>query len=155
MPGRGGRDRTPRASGAGITAERELVRVMLWQRTMVEQIGEKIGPREFRDRGYREIFEALARLGPEATNEEIAAALSDDATQILDVLLAEPDAVLDVERTVHDCLTRLELRALRERNAEIQHLMTAATAPEKDSLVAEKQANSDVIRRLTESGLAN
>ena len=136
-----------------MVAERELIRVMLSARAMIERIGERIAAQEFRDRQYREIFEALARFGAEATSEEIAAALSEESTAVVDALMAEPDAIQDVERTVHDCLTRLEVRALRERNAEIQHLMTAATSDEKNGLVAEKQANSHVIRRLTEGGV--
>jgi DNA primase len=142
-------------SGGGVlahtSAERELVRVMLSLRSTVEQIGERIGPDQFRDARYREIFEVLSQLGPEATNEEVAGALSPGSTQVVDALLAEPEAVQNTEKVVHDCLARLELRALRERNAEIQRLLGAAKADEKNTLVAEKQANSDEIRRLTES----
>ncbi len=136
---------------AHTSAERELVRVMLSRRSTVEQIGERIGPDQFRDARYREIFEVLSQLGPEATNEEVAGALSPESTQVVDALLAEPEAVRNTEKVVHDCLAGLELRALRERNAEIQRLLGAARADEKNTLVAEKQANSDEIRRLTES----
>ncbi len=136
---------------AHTSAERELVRVMLSVRSTVEQIGERIGPDQFRDARYREIFELLLQLGPEATNEEVAAALSPESTQEVDELLADPEAVRNIEKVVHDCLAGLELRSLRERNAEIQRLLGAATADEKNTLVAEKQANSDEIRRLTES----
>ena len=103
-----------------MAAERELIRVMLSTRSMIERIRERIGPQEFRDRRYREIFEVLARLGAEATNDEIAASLSDESAAVVDAVLAEPDAIQDVERTVHDCLTRLDppsrLRRLGSRS---------------------------------------
>jgi DNA primase len=140
---------------AGLSAERELVRVMLTLRSTIERIVERIGPGQFRHPHYREIFEVLARAGAEASTEEVAALISEDATPVLDKLLAEPDAVQDVDRMIQDCVTHLEVRALRERNAEIQRLMTAATADEKDVLVAQKQANSDEIRRLTESRMVS
>jgi hypothetical protein len=59
--------------------------------------------------------------------------------------------VIDVERTVSDCLTRLELRTRKELNARIQRDLIVATPAETDRLIAEKQANSEEIRRLNES----
>ena len=138
-------------TAGGLAAERELVRVMLTLRSTLERVVERIGPEQFRHPEYREIFEVLVRAGPEASIEEVAALISEEATLVLDAFLAEPDAVLDVDRTIQDCVTHLEVRTLRERNAELQRLMTAATADEKDALVAQKQANSDEIRRLTDS----
>ena len=96
----------------------------------------------------------LARGGPEMAIEEVAAALSPESTSVLDALVSEPEAVQDVDRMIQDCITGLEVRALKERNAEIQRLLSAATSREKDALVAQKQANSDEIRRLTESRMA-
>ena len=140
-----------RPSGSGVPAERELVRVMLTLRSTLERIVERVGPEQFRHPEYREIFEQLVRVGPEGSIEDVAATLSEAATQVLDALLAEPEAVQDVDRMIQDCVTRIEVRALKERNAEIQGLLTAATADEKNALMAQKQANSDEIRRLTES----
>jgi replicative DNA helicase len=124
---------------------------MLTLRTTIERIMERVGPHQFRQPEYREIFEVLVRRGPDASIEDVAGELSEGSTSVLDTLLAEPDAVQDVDRMIQDCVTRVELRALREQSAEIQRLMTAATSDEKDALVAQKQANSDEIRRLTES----
>jgi DNA primase len=137
-------------AAAGLAAERELVRVMLALRSTVERIGERIGPGQFRDSRYREIFEVLLRLGHEATHEAIAADLAPEAAEAMAALMGHLDAVQDVDRFIAQCLGKLEERSLKDRNAEIQRLLTAATDSEKDTLMAEKQANSDSIRRLTD-----
>lgn len=145
---------TTRAMGAGMgsSAERELVRAMLQVRAYVERVGERLGPDEFRDLRYREIFATLLKLGPDCLADELAAALSPAAVAVLDELIAEPDAIQNFERTVRDCLTRLEIRTLKERGSEINRLLSAATVDEKDRLVEAKQRNSEEIRRLSESG---
>lgn len=135
----------------GMAAERELVRVMLTSRVLVERISERIGPGEFRDERYREIFERLAAVSPDALIGDVAAGLSATSQSVLEVLLEEQGAVIDVERTVTDCLARLELRTRKELNARLQRDLTAATPAEADRLIAERQANSEEIRRLNES----
>jgi hypothetical protein len=123
---------------------------MLALRSMVERIGERIGPEQFRDGRYREIFEILLQLGQDATHEEIAAQLSTHAVEAMGLLVGHLDAVQDVDRFIAHCLSKLEERSLKERNAEIQRLLTAATGAEKNTLMAEKQVNTDSIRRLTD-----
>jgi hypothetical protein len=118
---------------------------------MVERILERVGPGEFRDGRYREIFERLAEAGPDAMIGDVAAGLSVPAASELEVLLAEQGAVLDVERTVQDCLARLALRTRREQSARIQRDLSVATPSEADRLIEEKQANQDEIRRLSET----
>ena len=141
----------PPVTGAGTAAERELVRVMLTSRVMVERITERIGPGEFRDERYREIFERLIAAGPEAVMGDVAAGLSAPSVSVLEALLEEQGAVIDVERTVNDCLARLELRGRKELNARLQRDLMVATPAETDRLIAEKQANAEEIRRLSES----
>ncbi len=136
---------------AGTAAERELVRVMLTSRALVERITERIGPGEFRDDRYREIFERLATVGPDAVIGDVAAGMSAPATSVLETLLEEQGAILDVERTVTDCLARLELRKRKDLNAQLQRDLMVATPAETDRLIAEKQANAEEIRRLSES----
>jgi DNA primase len=147
---REGTSRAPRGS-AGTAAERELVRVMLTSRALVERILERIGPGEFRDERYREIFERLVAVAPDAVIGDVAAGLTPPSASVFEVLLEEQGAVIDVERTVTDCLARLELRRRRELNARIQRDLGVATPAETDRLIAEKQANAEEIRRLSES----
>jgi len=142
------RPRAARATGRGASAERELVRVMLVQRSAVERVAERVGPAEFRDPYFREIYEALSEADHDASIEEIAQMLEADTVPVLQDLLTGVDAVQDVDRIVSDCISRLEERNLEERNAEIQRLMTAATDTEKNRLVQEKQENREEILRL-------
>lgn len=139
-------------AGAGNSAERELIRAMLQVRAYVERVAERIGPDEFRDPRYRELFTTLLEDGPDRQSEELAAALSPDAVAVLDALLAEPEAIQDFDRTVRDCLTKLEVRKLQDQNREIDRLIRAATPAEKDRLVEEKQRTTAEIRRLSDAG---
>jgi len=147
-----GAQASPRAKGLiGEAAERGLVRVMLASRVMVERILERIGPGEFRDERYREIFERLVAVGPEAVIGDVAAGLSGPSLTVLEALLGELDAVTNVERMVSDYLAQLEIRTRKELSARIQRDLTVATPAETDRLIAEKQANAEEIRRLRES----
>jgi len=143
----------PRAArrGPGTAAERELVRAMLTVPGQFERITERIGPGEFRDPRYREIFERLMQPQTNPGIAGIATGLSEAAAETLETLLSEPGAIVDVERTVSDCLAQLDVRARKDRNAEIQRLLSAATGIEKDRLLTEKQANTEEIRRLSGS----
>ena len=142
----------PRARAqAGTSAERELVRVMLTSPALVERIVERIGPGEFRDDRYREIFERLAAKSSEAVIGDVAVGLSAPSASVLETLLEEQGAIIDVEKTVTDCLAKLELRRRKEINAQLQRDLMVATPAETDRLIAEKQANAEEIRRLSES----
>ena len=138
-------------SSPGTAAERELVRVMLTSRALIERITERIGPGEFRDERYREIFEKLAAASPDAVIGDVAVGLTSASASVLETLLEEQGAIIDVERTVTDCLAKLELRRRKEMNARIQRDLMVATPAETDRLIAEKQANAEEIRRLSES----
>ncbi len=61
---------------------------------------------------------------------------------MLDTLLGEPEAILNLDRTVEDSLARLAERRLQERNREIDRLMTLATDDEKTVLMREKRENA-------------
>ncbi len=149
---RGGerREMAPRTArqAAGVAAERELVRAMLASRPLAERIAERLGPEGFRDPLYGEIFATLLRIGPEAMVDEIAASLSEPAARALDALLAEPDAIVHLERTVEGALTQLRVRELHDRSREIERLMTLASDGEKDRLLREKQAIRDEVSSL-------
>jgi MinD-like ATPase involved in chromosome partitioning or flagellar assembly len=124
---------------------------MLTSRALIERIAERVGPGEFRDERYREIFEKLAAVSPDAVIGDVAAGLTSASASVLETLLEEQVAIIDVERTVTDCLAKLELRRRKELNAQIQRDLMVATPAETDRLIAEKQANAEEIRRLSET----
>ncbi len=149
QPARGPRTddrRTPprvvRGRVVAVAAERYIVIAMLRSPAMLERILERLGPEAFQDDPLRNIFEALRDVGSAEHVEHVAERLSPDDVAVLDALLGEPDAILNLERTVEDSLARLEERRLQERNREIDRLMTLATDEEKTALMREKRENA-------------
>jgi phosphate uptake regulator len=140
----------PRVTGEGLSAERELVRAMLKQRSLLERLTERVGPDSFHEPRYREIFATLLDPGPERSVQELAAVMTQPAVEMMQSLLGEPDAILDLDRTVEHSLARLDERQLARRNREIDRLISMAGADEKNQLMQEKTSNRREIARLRE-----
>lgn len=132
-------DRREPRRGGGNAAERELVRVMLQQRSRVESIAERIGPDHFRDPRYRAIFAALLEAGEESTLAELAPVLDEDALFTAEDLLGAGDYLLDAQRTIDDSITRLNVRDMEERLFEIDRLLPLASEGESEALHEERQ----------------
>ena len=132
-------DRRETRRGGGSPAERELVRVMLQQRSRVESIAERIGPDSFRDPRYRAIFAALLDAGEEASLADIAPSLDQETLETAEDLLATGDYLLDAQRTIDDSITRLDVREMEDRLFEIDRMLPIATEKEKDLLHEERQ----------------
>ena len=137
-PSRERRTRDRRRQGRGESAERELVRVMVHERGQVDALAERVDPGEFRNTELREIFQTLVQLGDEASIEELASALTPAAVEELQALLEEPDALVDMRRTVDDSLVVLRKREMKTRMLEITRMLPLATGEEKDVLIVEK-----------------
>ena len=137
--GRTGDRRQPRRD-AGTSAERELVRAMVQERSRVEPIAERIGPEAFRDPVYREIFAALLRTGEDATLDELAEVLEPDAIILMQEMIGEDGALVNAQRTIDDSITRLHVREMEDRVADIDRLLPIANDEEKESLQKERVA---------------
>lgn len=133
---RGGERR--RVGERGEAAERTLVSVMIHHRARIEPIGERIGADEFRTAEYREIFARLLASDADASLESIAEGLSAPALQAFQALLEQPDAIVDVQRTVDDSLAALQVRGMQRELEEIDDLLPLATDAEKDELTRRK-----------------
>jgi DNA primase len=131
-------------------AERELVRVMLLHGQQVELLTERLGTDDLRDPLHREIFEVLLARGGDASPAELAEELSADAAALMQELLEEPDAIVDVQRTVDECLAQLQARKVRRRLREIDDLLSIASPAEKDGLIGEKRT---LVRELQALGV--
>ena len=127
----------------GASAERELVRAMLLNRSRVEQITEKLGAKSFRDSHYRAIYRALVKAGPDSTIEEVTANLDEETIATLQDILGEGAIQLDPERTINDSFATLRARDLDHRAAELDRIIPLVDGAEKDKLIAEK----DTIRK--------
>ena len=136
-------ERRVQHSERGSSAERELIRAMLYNRARVVQIAEKVGVESFRTSGYRDIYRALIALGPDSTIEQVSANLDEDAIETMQEILAEGAIQIDQERTISDSFATLRARDLDLRAAELDRIIPLASGAKKDELIAEK----DAIRR--------
>jgi len=135
--------RAERRAGAqhaerGASAERELIRAMLFLRTRVEQITERLGQESFREPQYRAIYLALIASGPDASLEEVSAHLDEDSIATVEEIVAEGAYQIDPERTISDSLATLRARDLDRRAAELDRIIPLAEGVQKDRLIAEK-----------------
>ena len=149
------RHRDRRKQVRGESAERELVRVMVHERGEVDALAERIDPAEFRNAELREIFQTLVQLGDGATIEELASALSPAAVEEMQDLLEEPEALVDIRRTVDDSLATLRVREMETRLAEIDRLLPLAGGEEKDVLIGEKMKLRQDVQALGGKGFSH
>ncbi|MFL5543620.1 MAG: DNA primase [Gemmatimonadaceae bacterium] len=133
-------ERRAHYSERGASAERELVRAMLFDRARIEEIVEKLGKESFRDAHYRAIYRALMSAGPDSTIEDITANLDEETIATVEEILAEGSYQIDPERTISDSLATLRARELDRRAAELDRLIPLADGAQKDKLIAEKDA---------------
>jgi replicative DNA helicase len=111
---------------------------MVQDRSRVEPIAERIGPEAFRDPVYSEIFSALLETEEDATLDDLSAVLEPDAIVLMQEMLGEDGALVNVQRTIDDSITRLHVRDMEERVAEIDRLLPIANEVEKDALQEER-----------------
>jgi len=146
-----GRRPTARAT-PGAAAERELVRALLRLPQLAPSAGERLRSHAItlRDARYREILELLIARGGEVTPETVAngGVLSDNAMSTYDELVAAPEAIQDVQRTIDDAIARLRVRALEDEATDIDRQVAIANASEQDALMQRKTLIRDEIKSL-------
>lgn len=133
--------RTLRDRVVAPNAEESVLIAMLRSTAMLERVLERIDTTYLEQASTRRIFEALRDVGSADHVEQVAERLSPDDVAVLDALLADPDAIQALERTVDDSIAWLEARRLQKRNREIDGLMPLATPGEKNALLREKEEN--------------
>jgi DNA primase len=168
------RQSAPRPAGPyrsdvpGSSSELALVRVMLLSPALAEGIVEAVGRLDeeggvhpevesadeadrgvMRDPVYRALYDAMVVHGADASPEVLAESLDEAAIGVMELVRAEPGAVMDGPRTVDDALRRLKERALRERLDELERTTPLAGDAEKDGLLREKD---DLRRELSAIG---
>ena len=131
-------ERRVQRSERGDSAERELIRAILLNRSRLEQIAEKLGAQSLRDPEYRAIYRALIAADPDSTIEEVTANLDEETIATVEDLLAEGAIVMDAERTINDSFATLRARDLDRRAEELDRIIPLADGAEKDKLIAEK-----------------
>lgn len=131
-----------------VRAERELVRILLHQRRYVETAGERVGGDMFADRAYRAIFQELTADDPDKSVDEMAAALDEDATEVLQELMNEFGGLELADSVINDSINSMLARQIANRLSEIDRLLPLAPSEEKDVLIAEKQRLASEIHAL-------
>ena len=111
---------------------------MLFMRSRVEQITERLGQESFREPLYRAIYLALISAGPDATLDEVSAHLDEDSIATIEEIVAEGSYQIDPDRTISDSLATLRARDLDRRAAELDRIIPLAEGVQKDKLIAEK-----------------
>jgi DNA primase len=132
----------------GVRAERELVRMLLHQRTFVEPVGERLSADHMTDSAYRQIFSALVTEGADASVEAIARDLDEDATEVLQELVLENGGLERSDEVIEGSLNALLAREVSNRLSEIDRLLPLAAADEKDDLIREKKRLAKEIQSL-------
>lgn len=137
-PVRAGPDRRANHPQRGSRAERELVRVLLHRRRYVEPVAERIEAERFADPSAAAIFSQLTAGDPEATVDELAANLDEEAIDLLQELMGETGGLDQPEGTLDANIKALLSRPIDERLAEIDRLLPLADSDQKDELIREK-----------------
>ena len=133
------RDRRTDHRALGVRAEREVVRVLLHQRRYIETAAERVGADSFLDDAYRAIFHELTTHDPDAPLDELATALDDDATQVMQELLDEQGGLDRAEQMLDASINALTSRGIAARMAQIDRELPLASSDKKDQLIQEKR----------------
>lgn len=131
----------------GLSAERELVRLLLHRRQHAEAVAENVGVESFREPRLAQIFTRLLE-SPDESIESLAAALDDEAIVVLNELSANQGGLDAPARIVQDCVSVLKRRELGDEIDEIDRQLPLAADAEKDRLVRQKQKLASDIQAL-------
>jgi DNA primase len=122
---------------SGASAERELIRAMLFKRALVVQFAEKLGAKSFHVPAYREIYLALMSSTPDSTIEQLSANLDQSAVETIQEIVGQGPMDMDQERTINDSFARLRARDLEHRARVLDRTIPLASDAKKDELIAE------------------
>ncbi len=135
-PGAARRSRSPAPPISGMGAERKVLHLLLRARERVEDAAERIGPEDFHDPSYREIFQALIS---DPSLQAPTPGMSPTATRRFQELLDDPEELLHAGRVFEESVARIRGRSLDRRQEELdRRLERARSQEERRSLVAEK-----------------
>lgn len=133
------RERRADHRAVAVRGERELVRMLLHQRRFIDTVAERIGADHFADPAFRAIFGELTMHDHDAPVDQIAAALDEDATEVLQELMNEGGGIDRAEESIEGSIKKLLSREPADRMDEIDRLMPLADSDTKDLLLKEKE----------------
>ncbi len=130
-----------RGAGGGLSVppmgpERKLLHLLLRTRDWVERAAERLGPSDFDDPAYREIFEALVE---DPVLSEPPGDLSPTAARRLQELLEDPEELLHAGRVFEESAAQMRARSLDRNLRKVnEKLAGAGSDAERRALLAEK-----------------
>lgn len=131
-----------------MSAERELVRVLLHRPGYLEQVLERVGLESFRDRELQHIFGVMMEHGADAGFDVLAEQLDGDSVVVMQGLLEETGGLDHSDEAVTGSLAAIHERDLTERLGGIDREFPLAAADQKDELTREKMRLTEELRAL-------
>ena len=141
-------DRRRVAGERTMSAERELVRVLLHRPGYLEQVLERVGLESFRDRELQHIFGVMMEHGADAGFDVLAEQLDGDSVVVMQGLLEETGGLDHSDEAVTGSLAAIHERDLTERLGGIDREFPLAAADQKDELTREKMRLTEELRAL-------
>ncbi len=127
------RDRGSKPLGMG--AERKLLLLLVKDRRWVERAAERLGPEEFSDASYREIFEALV-ADPELDHPP--ATMDPVAARRLEELLASEEELSHAGQVFDESVGRIRSGPLERRAEELRALLRKESSEERRAEILEE-----------------
>ena len=119
-------------------SEKMIMRILLHDRGYLETVLERFGPDAFETRGYANVLRGMMDAGPDATPDELEHFLDPEGIDVVNRLHAIDDEIIDVGLNLQASLTKLRIREIDRRSAELDGLMLGASDEFKDAATAEK-----------------
>ncbi len=125
-------------STEGLSAERELVRLLLHRRQHIESVAARLGAESFREPRLAQIFNHLV-AAPDVSLESMVMSLDDDAVAMVNELSGSAGGLDVPARLIQDCVSILKQRELGEQIDAIDREMPLADDAQKNTLNRQKQ----------------
>ncbi|MEX2177935.1 MAG: DNA primase [Gemmatimonadaceae bacterium] len=130
-------ERRPEFAAAGVSAERELIRLLIHRRHDIEVVAERVGVDSFRERSLSQIFTRLLEL-PDEPLDSLADTLDDDVVAVLNDLAASRGGLDLPVRIIDDCLSAFRQREIGEEMELLDRRLSEADPAQQDELMSAK-----------------
>jgi len=136
------RGRDPAAATGGLPrlpgTQRELIRILVHDRSRLEEVAEQLGPDALSHPALRLVFTAMLELPADASLNELSDALPEAVRPLLDTLLAEPPGEgFDARAALDGAVARLRDEAMHREMQEKSREMSLASDEQKNRLLGE------------------
>ncbi|MFV2005884.1 MAG: DNA primase [Longimicrobiales bacterium] len=140
-------DRRPAAPAPPVPrmgAQRKLLLLMVQDRDWVVRAAERVGPGDFFDTVFRDIFEALVE-DPELTHAPEG--MAPESVRILESLLSDPEELSQAHRVFDESLSRMRIVFVDRRLDELDAKIRDAQSDEEKLALLREKADLGIERR--------